>query len=527
MASLFSAVAHVGGSTLVSRLLGFARDFVIARVFGADAETDAFFVAFKVPNLMRRLFGEGAFALALVPVLAEYRRAGDTGALRRLIDDLAGTLAAVLLVVTAIGLVAAPGLVLLLAPGYVDEPEQRALTADLLRLTLPYIWFIGLAALAGGVLNTHHRFAVPAFTPVLLNLLLIGCALWLAPRLDAPITALAIAVLVGGMVQLGFQLPFLARLRCLPRPRLGFSSPGVRRIGRAMLPTLFGVSVAQLGLLIDTFLASFLTTGSISWLYYAERLTELPLGVLGVAFGTVILPRLTGAHLGRSSADFSATLDWALRWVLLLGLPASAGLIILAGPTMATLFWSERFGAHDVAMAAQGLAAYTLGLVAFMAIKVLAPGYFGRQEQGTPVRIAALALAVNLVLSLILMWPLAHVGLALGTALAAVVNAVLLLYGLWRDDVYRPGPGWPRLLLQVGVATLLMCGGISVGVGSTADWLGMTTAVRALRLVGLIGLGLASYALVLALLGLRPRSLMAPAPSDDVEPRPAPGPPII
>ena len=516
MSSLLSAVARVGGSTLVSRLLGFARDVVIARVFGADAATDAFFVAFKVPNLMRRLFGEGAFALALVPVLAEYRRDKDPETLRRLIDDLAGALAAALLVVTAIGLVAAPGLVLLLAPGYVDDAEQRILTTDLVRLTLPYIWFIGLTALAGGILNSHYRFAVPAFTPVLLNLVLIACALWLAPHLDAPITALAIGVLIGGMVQLGFQLPFLARLGRLPRPRLGFGHPGVRRIGRAMLPTLFGVSVAQLSLLIDTFLASFLTTGSISWLYYAERLTELPLGVLGVAFGTVILPRLSGARVGESTIDFSATLDWALRWVLLLGLPASVGLISLAGPTMATLFLSERFGGHDVAMAAEALAAYTLGLVGFMSIKVLAPGYFGRQERRTPVRIAALALAVNLVLSLMLMWPLGHVGLALGTALAAVVNAVLLLYGLWRADVYRPGPGWPRLWLQVGVATLLMWVGISAGAGPTADWLDMTGGERVLRLVGLIGAGLVGYLLVLALLGLRPRSLMTPASSADV-----------
>jgi putative peptidoglycan lipid II flippase len=518
LSSLFSAVARVGGSTLVSRILGFARDLVVARVFGADAGTDAFFVAFKAPNLMRRLFGEGAFALALVPVLAEYRRGGDAKALRRLIDDLAGTLAAALLVVTALGLVAAPGLVLLLAPGYVDDAGQRALTADLLRLTLPYIWFIGLTALAGGILNTHYRFAVPAFTPALLNLVLIACALWLAPHLDAPITALALGVLIAGGVQLGFQLPFLARLGRLPRPRLGFGHPGVRRIGRAMLPTLFGVSVAQLSLLIDTFLASFLTTGSISWLYYAERLMELPLGVLGVAFGTVMLPRLSGAQVGESMADFSATLDWALRWVLLLGLPASVGLISLAGPTLATLFLSDRFGAQDVAMAAEALAAYALGLVAFIAIKVLAPGYFGRQEHRRPVRIAALALLVNLVLSLTLMYPLAHTGLALGTALAAVVNAGLLLFGLRRADVYRPGPGWPRLWLQVGVATLLMWGGISVCNGPSVDWLDMSGGERVLRLVGLIGGSLMGYLLVLAALGVRPRSLVAPVSSAHVSP---------
>ncbi len=510
MSSLFSAVARVGGSTLVSRILGFTRDLVIARIFGADAATDAFFVAFKVPNLMRRLFGEGAFALALVPVLTEYRRSGDAAALRRLIDDLAGVLAAALLAMTALGLLAAPALVLVLAPGYVTAPEQRLLTADLLRLTLPYVWFIGLTALAGGILNTHHRFGVPAFTPVLLNLVLIACALWLAPLLETPIMGLALGVLIAGMVQLGFQLPFLARLGLLPRPRLGLRHPGVRRISRAILPTLFGVSVAQLSLLIDTLLASFLATGSISWLYYADRLTELPLGVLGVALGTVILPRLSAAHLERSADELSATLDWALRWVLLLGLPAAAGLISLAGPTMATLFLSERFGGHDVAMAAQGLAAYALGLVAFMAIKVLAPGYFGRQDRRSPVRFAALALAVNLVLSLVLMGPLAHTGLALGTALAAMVNAGLLLRGLWQAGVYRPGPGWRWLGLQVGVATLLMAGGIGWAAGPTAQWFDMTAMERVLRLVGLIGAGMVGYLLVLAVLGVRARAFLAP-----------------
>jgi len=511
---LAAAIAKVGSTTLLSRVLGFVRDLLVARLFGADAATDAFFVAFKVPNLLRRLFAEGAFAAALVPVLEEYRQARPAADLKDFVDRAAGSLALVLFALTALGVLAAPLLVLAFAPGFAADAETYVLSAAMLRLTLPYAFFIGLTAFAGSILNTYERFGVPAFTPVLLNLVLIACALWLAPRLHEPVMALAWGVLLAGLVQLAFQLPFLARLGLLPRPRLGFRHPGVRRIGRLMGPALFGVSVAQLALLIDTLLASFLATGSISWLYYSDRLVEFPLGILGAALGTVILPRLArGGALGAVSgagADFSRILDWALRWVLLLGVPASLGLMLLAGPVLATLFLSGSFGAGDVAMSRQSLVAYAVGLTGFMAVKALVPGYYGRQDVRTPVRIALLAMVVNLVLSLVLMFPFGHAGLAAATSLAALLNGGLLLAVLVRAGVYRPAPGWPALLLRALAANLVMALGLWWLAGPTAGWLTADGLGRVLRLALVIAAGAAAYGATLLLLGVRARDLREP-----------------
>jgi putative peptidoglycan lipid II flippase len=426
MASLSASLTKVGGNTLLSRLLGFVRDLMVARLFGADAGTDAFFVAFKIPNFFRRLFAEGAFASALVPVLHETGREGGPTALRRLLGSLSGVLGASLLLLILIGTLTASWLILAFAPGFAAEAPQQALAAELLRLTLPYVFFIVLAALAGAVLNLHEHFGVPAFTPVLLNLAIIGCAIWLAPRLEEPILALGWGVLLGGLAQLAFQLPFLARLGLLPLPCLDWRHPGMRKILRRMGPVLLGVSVTQINLLLDTFLASFLTVGSISWLYYSDRLVEFPLGILGAALGTVILPRLArlgrkdGGGLGRDpgtgpgeaaqAAAFSRTLDWALRWVLLLGLPAAVGLVALAEPLVATLFLSAEFSAGDARMAALSLMAYAVGLPAFIAIKVLAPGYYAHQDARTPARHALMALGFNLVLSIAWMGPFGHAG---------------------------------------------------------------------------------------------------------------------
>ena len=508
MPSLAASLAKVGSNTLLSRVLGFARDLIVARVFGADAGTDAFFVAFKIPNLMRRLFAEGAFSAAFVPVLNEYKEQQGFPALRRFVDDVAGTLGAVLLVITVLGVLGAPLVVLVFAPGFAADTEQHALAADLLRLVFPYLLFIGLTAFAGGILNTYERFGVPAFTPVLLNLALIACALWLAPHMQRPIMALAWGVLVAGIAQLLFQLPFLAQLQLLPRPRIAPRDPGVRRIGRLMLPALFGVSVAQLSMLIDTLLASFLVSGSISWLYYSERLVEFPLGILGVALGTVIMPRLSRRHASRSEADFSQTLDWGLRWVLLLGVPASVGLFVLAGPMLATFFFSGAFGVEDVSMAERSLMAYALGLVGFMGIKVLVPGYYGRQDLRTPVRIATVAMLVNLALSLALMFPLGHAGLALATVIGAMINAALLFAGLVREGVYRPASGWMRLLAQGLGSSLLM--GVTLWVlrGPTLAWIELAGVTRLWRLCLLLGLGVLLYAAALLVLGLRPRHLL-------------------
>ncbi|MCG6942766.1 MAG: murein biosynthesis integral membrane protein MurJ [Thiohalocapsa sp.] len=510
MAKLSASIAKVGSTTLLSRVLGFVRDLLIARLFGADGATDAFFVAFKVPNLLRRLFAEGAFAMALVPVLQQYREARSATDLKDFLDRAAGSLAVLLFAVTALGVLAAPVLVLLFAPGFAADASTHDLAAAMLRLTLPYLFFIGLTAFAGGILNTYERFGVPAFTPVLLNLVLIGCALGVAPHLPEPVMALAWGVLLAGMVQLAFQLPFLARLGLLPRPRLGFHDEGVRRIGRLMGPALFGVSVGQLALLIDTLLASFLTSGSISWLYYSDRLVEFPLGILGTALGTVILPRLAQRSGASTRAEFSRTLDWALRWVLLLGVPASLGLMLLAGPVLATLFLSGEFGTRDLLMARQSLVAYAFGLMGFLAVKALAPGYYGRQDMRTPVRIALLAMLVNLALSLALMFPFGHGGLALATSIAALLNGALLLVGLLRARVYRPEPGWTALLLRALAANLAMGGALWWLAGPLSGWVAADGSGRVLRLIVLIGAGGLVYGSTLLLLGLRLRHVREP-----------------
>ncbi len=510
MAPIAASLAKVGGNTLISRVLGFVRDLVVARVFGADAATDAFFVAFRIPNLMRRLFAEGAFALAFVPVLSEYRTRRGPQELRGFVDDVAGTLGLVLIAVTAVGVLAAPLLVLAFAPGFADNPGQQVLATDMLRLTFPYLLFISLTALAGGILNTFGHFGVPAFTPVLLNLALIAAALWLAPLLERPIVALAWGVLIAGIAQLAFQVPFLVRLGLLPRPRVNWKDPGVRRILGLMGPAVLGVSVGQINMLLSTLLASFLAAGSISWLYYADRLMEFPLGILGAAVGTVILPKLSREHSGETPAAFSATLDWALRWVLVLGLPASLGLLLLAGPLFATLFHSETFTARDVDMAALALMAYGPGVFGFLAVKVLAPGYYARQQARAPVRMAIAALALNMVLSLALMGPLGHAGLALATTLAALFNAALLLRGLMGEGIYRPEPGWARLLIQAAGAGLVMGLVLYLGSPGTAAWLPLGTWARALQLLGWIGVGGLAYGLTLLALGLRPRHLLGP-----------------
>lgn len=486
-------------------MLGFVRDLVLAHTFGASAGTDAFFVAFKIPNFLRRLFAEGAFSVAFVPVLTEYKEQRAVAELKLFVDHVAGTLGAVLLLVTLVGVVGAPLLVMLFAPGFIGDEGKLELAAEMLRLTFPYLLFISLTAFAGGILNTHNRFGIPAFTPVLLNLVLISCALWLAPLMTQPVVALAWGVLLAGIAQFLFQLPFLYQIGMVPRFRYAPRDEGVRRIGRLMLPALFGVSVTQLNLLLDTLIASFLVTGSISWLYYSDRLMEFPLGILGVALATVILPSLSKKHATDSPEGFSKTLDWALRWVLLLGLPAAVGLLLLAGPMIATLFQSDLFTASDVAMSQRSLMAYSLGLVSFILIKVLAPGYYARQDTRTPVRIAVIAMASNMVLNIILVFPLAHAGLALATTLSASLNALLLYRGLRREAVYLPQQGWLRLILQGVAASTVMGVVLFWGVGGLDSWVSMESWPRVLRLLGLIAAGGASYFAVLFVVGIRLR----------------------
>jgi putative peptidoglycan lipid II flippase len=508
---LLKSTAIVSGMTLLSRILGFVRDAVIAQRFGVSAATDAFFVAFRIPNLLRRLFAEGSFALAFVPVLAEYKARGDERALREMIDHVAGTLGAILLVISAIGVLAAPLVVSIFAPGFLARPEQFALTADLLRLTFPYILLIALTGMAGGILNSYGRFALPAISPVLLNLSLISFAVLSAAWFDPPISALAVGVLVGGLLQLGMQLPALARLGLLPRPRWGWRFEGVRKILRLMIPTLFGSSVAQINLLFDTIIASFLIAGSVSWLYYAERLLEFPLGVFGVALSTVILPSLSAHHSQARAEDFSAALDWGLRLGLFIAVPAALALMLLAEPLLWTLFGYRQFGAEDVRMAGWALLALGSALPAFILVKILAPGFYARQDTRTPVKAGIISMVANMVFNAIivglLLWlqaPAPHAGLALASALSGWLNFALLLRWLRASNAYRPAAGWGRYGLQLVAAGLPLACWLGWAPAALIDFPQLPGVQRLLAVLGLLATGAVIYLVALYAVGVRP-----------------------
>lgn len=493
--------------TLLSRVLGLVRDVVVASYFGSKSEADAFFIAFKIPNFLRRLFAEGAFAQAFVPVLSEYRTRRSLAEVKLLVDKVAGTLGLTLVAITALGVAGAPLLITLFAPGFHGDDYKLGLAADMLRITFPYLLLISLTAFCGSILNSYNRFAVPAFTPVLLNLSMIGATLCLTPYFDQPIMALAWGVFIAGVVQLLFQLPFLAQIRLLPVPRPDRKHEGVKRIMTLMVPALFGVSVSQINLLLDTVLASFLQTGSISWLYYADRLSELPLGAFGIAIGTVILPALSRQHAGDNPQAFSATLDWAVRMVLLIGVPAALALLLLAEPLIATLFHYGAMTDRDVLQAAAALRAYALGVMTFMLIKVLAPGYFARQDTKTPVKIAVVCMVVNMGLNLILIWPLAHVGLALATSLAALLNAGLLWWGLRKIGVYQTQPGWGLFWLRLLVACAALCAVLLWLASDVDSWLAWGWQQRVWQMSLLVGAGILAYLASLLACGLRLRDI--------------------
>ena len=493
--------------TLLSRVLGLARDVTFANLFGAGSGADAFFVAFKIPNFFRRLFAEGAFAQAFVPVLSEYRTQKAHAEVKLLIAETAGSLAVLLLFLTVVVVLAAPYVVMVFAPGFMQYPDKMALAADLLRYTFPYLLLISLTAFAGSILNSYSRFAAPAFTPVLLNVVLISSAVFVAPYMDPPILALGVGVLAAGFIQLSFQLPFLGKLDLLPKPKWGWRSEGVVRIRRLMIPALFGVSVGQINLLLDTVLASFLVSGSVSWLYYSDRLMELPLGVFGIAIATVILPSLSRKYASDSPASFSRTLDWAVRMVLLIGAPAALALAVLAEPLLITLFQYGQFSGDDVMMASLSLRAYALGLLAFMLIKVLAPGYFARQDTKTPVKVGIAAMVANMVFNLMLIFPLAHAGLALATSLSAFLNAGLLLHGLVKAGVFVFHKGWGLLLLRLVIANAVMVL-VIWQVSPAADiWLQWGWVERSGWLMMLVSAGVASYFGCLLVSGMRLRHL--------------------
>jgi len=503
--NLLRALATVSSLTLVSRVLGFVRDFFIARVFGAGLATDAFFVAFRIPNLLRRLFGEGAFSQAFVPILSEYRNRQSAEDTRTLVDCVSTALFLALVVTAALGMAAAPLIVYVSAPGFSGEPEKFALTALMLRITFPYIVFISLVALAAGVLNTWSRFAVPAFTPVLLNVSFIAAAALFAERFDPPVLALAWAVFAGGVLQLAFQLPFLARIGMLPRWRLDLRHPGVRRVLGLMAPAVFGVSVSQVSLLINTIFASFLVTGSVSWLYYADRLMEFPAGLLGAALGTILLPSLSKHHASGAPEAYSRLLDWGLRLTLLLALPAAVALAVLAIPLIATLFHYGKFGVEDAWMTQQALVAYSVGLLGMILVKVLAPGFYARQNVATPVKIGIATLAATQLMNLAFIVPFRHAGLALAIGLGACLNALFLFLSLRKQGIYTPQPGWGVFTMKVLVATAVMFGALFFAMGPAERWLAAGWQWKVSMLAGLVLLGAAAYGACLLLLGFRPR----------------------
>jgi putative peptidoglycan lipid II flippase len=511
---LLRSTAIVSAMTLLSRVLGFLRDLVFAQKFGASVATDAFYVAFRIPNFMRRLFAEGSFSLAFVPVLAEYRARGDQKALRDFVDHVCGTLAAILLIVVGLGILAAPAFVTVFAPGFLAKPEKFALTADMLRVTFPYIFLISLAGFAGGILNSFSRFALPALSPVLLNLALIAAALWLAPYFDQPVMAPAWGVFAGGVLQLLMQIPGLIRLKLLPRPRWGWHDAGVRKVLTLMVPTLFGSSVAQINLLVDTLVASYLITGSVTWLYYTDRLLEFPLGIFGVALGTVILPHLSGRHAERDPQGFSRSIDWALRLGLFISLPAMVLLVLLAEPMFWTLFGYGRFSANDAQMSAMSLAALSIGLPAFIAVKVLAPAFYARQDTRTPVKAGIASMLSNIVMNGIfvsLWWwsgkPGAHAGLALSSGLAGYINAGLLFYWLRRAGVYQAERGWGRFALALAAATLISAMVVLVANRQLPDLAALSAPWRLAGLAAVAAAGGLSYLGVAYAFGLRPRHL--------------------
>ena len=504
--NLLKAAASVSGMTLASRITGFIRDTLLAVLFGAGLAMDAFVVAFRIPNLLRRLFAEGAFSQAFVPVLGEYRQRRGDEATRELTGKVLAMLAVALFIVTAIGVVAAPLVVYATASGFAKDAEKFGLTVAMVRVCFPYILFIALTSLSSGVLNTYGSFKAPAFTPVLLNLAFIAAALFVAPHLERPVMALAWAVFAGGLAQLLFQVPFLRRIRMLPRPRWDPKDEGVRRILRLMAPATFGVAVAQISLVINTQIASNLGDGPVSWLYYADRLMEFPSALLGVAIGTVLLPSLVRRHQESNAEEYSRLLDWGLRITLLLALPAAVALSLLAVPIVSTLFWhGPHFTQHDVIMTRSALVAYAAGLAGIILVKVLAPGFYARQNIRTPVKVAIATLAVTQLMNLLIVPRLGHAGLALSISIGACFNAGWLWFLMWRGKAYRPEPGWGTFLLKLAVALYLLGGALWFSMGTEASWFELAATPRAFKLVAVIAAGVAAYFGSLALMGFRLR----------------------
>jgi putative peptidoglycan lipid II flippase len=501
--NLLRALSTVSGMTLLSRITGLVRESLKAVLFGAGVQMDAFEAAFRLPNILRRMFAEGAFSQAFVPILAEYQRQRGDAATRDLVGRVGTLLAIVLLVVTIAGVLAAPWLVYLLAAGFERTPGKVELTAQLIRIVFPYVLFVSLVSLAGGVLNVHRRFAVPAFTPVILNLAVIAAALFLAPHVDPPILALAWGVAIGGVLQLVLQLRPLAKLGMLPKPAFGFRDEGVRRVVRAMGPALLGVSAAQISALINTQLAAWLGDGRISWITYADRLMEFPSALLGVAIGTVLLPSLAKHHSDADQARYSDLMDWGLRLALLLALPAALALWLIAVPLISTLYQYGRFTVADVWEVRAALLGYAVGLAALILVKILAPGFYARQNLKTPVKIAFVTVLVTQALALVLMWPLGHAGLTLATSLGACLNAGLLFAFLVRRRQFVPHAGWLVFLGKLGIALVVLGAVLLAVAGPSSFWLAASLWAKVGRLALVVSAGAVAYFVTLYALGFR------------------------
>lgn len=504
--NLLRAAASVSSMTLLSRLTGFIRDTLIAIHFGAGLAADAFFVAFRIPNLLRRLFAEGAFSQAFVPVLGEWRTRRGDDATRELAAKVQGALLVSLLAVTVVGMVAAPALVYVVGSGFARDSDKFGLTVLMLRICFPYILFISLVSFAAGVLNTYRRFQAAAFAPVLLNLSFIGFIVLGAQRFERPIVALAVAVFVGGVAQLAFLLAALARIGMLTMPRWDPKDEGVIRILKLMGPAILGVSAAQISLVINTNIASWLGHGAVSWIYYADRLLEFPSALLGVALGTVLLPSLVRHHGADDPAAYSKLVDWGLRVSLLLAAPAAVALALLSVPIISTLFWhGDAFTRHDVMMTRNALIAYAIGLIGLILVKVLAPGFYARQDIRTPVKVAVATLVITQLLNLAFVPLFGHAGLPLAISIAALFNAGLLWFLMQRSGAFRPEPGWSAFLMKLGVALYLMGGAIWYTMGREASWFEITAGARAAKLTLVIITGSVAYFAALGIMGFRLR----------------------
>ncbi|MET3700518.1 murein biosynthesis integral membrane protein MurJ [Citrobacter sp. UYEF32] len=501
--NLLKSLAAVSSMTMFSRVLGFARDAIVARVFGAGMATDAFFVAFKLPNLLRRIFAEGAFSQAFVPILAEYKSKQGEEATRVFVAYVSGLLTLALAIVTVAGMLAAPWVILVTAPGFADTADKFALTSQLLQITFPYILLISLASLAGAILNTWNRFSVPAFAPTFLNISMIGFALFGAPYFHPPVLALAWAVTVGGILQLVYQLPHLKKIGMLVLPRISFRDAGAMRVMKQMGPAILGVSVSQISLIINTIFASFLVSGSVSWMYYADRLMEFPSGVLGVALGTILLPSLSRSFASGNHDEYCRLMDWGLRLCFLLALPSAVALGILAKPLTVSLFQYGKFTPFDAQMTQRALIAYSVGLMGLIVVKVLAPGFYSRQDIKTPVRIAIVTLVMTQLMNLAFIGPLKHAGLSLSIGLAACLNASLLYWQLRKQNIFTPQAGWGRFLTRLFIAVIVMAAALLGMLYVMPDWAQGNMGHRLARLMVVVVVGVVAYFATLAVLGFR------------------------